>query len=153
MLLLIVLFLLWFYTTSQWNVYGALQETAQDVQDAQMASSPSHESSKLELDTLPKRYWQPTYPGEQPVFTTDECRFTYDMPRLKHTDLNPLQFQQSLRMGRTNLIEPLNSRKNMAQFLNIGVRTKRDVYTQPTDDISNICENVKAGVLPKYVNY
>jgi len=135
---------------------GELAAVAQRVEDAAVAAAtpapPSFEP--LALDVLPQKYWQPVFPGCQPVFTDKRCDYSYPEPRLWVTDLDDLQYARSLEQGRVNMIEPLEARQAMAQLLSIGVRTRRDVYTQasPANDIAaqSTCAQLKSRS-PAYV--
>ena len=118
-----------------------LAEVAQRVEDfADAAAFPAPpQFEPLSLDVLPQRYWEPVFPGCAPVFTDKRCDFFHPTPRLWVTDMDQLRYERSLEVGRVNLIEPLNARQAIAQLLSIGVRSRRDVYTQATaaNDISS----------------
>ena len=129
---------------------------AQEVEDAQVAaaSPAAPQFEPLALDVLPEKYWQPVFQGCQSAFTEKRCNYTFPMPRLWSPSLNDLQFARSLEQGRVNMIEPLGARQALAQLLTLGVRTRRDVYTQatPANDIAaqSICAQLKSQS-PSYV--
>lgn len=135
---------------------GVLQQIAQKVErDVVLAASPDPPRFEpLSLDVLPQKYWQPVFSGCQSTFTDERCDFSYPTPRLWVPNLNELQYARSLEQGRTNLIEPLEARQAMAQLLSLGVRTRRDVYTQatPANDIAaqSPCAHLKQQS-PSYV--
>lgn len=120
---------------------GSLAEVAQRVEEgvAAAASPAPPQFEPLSLDVLPQKYWEPVYPGCAPVFTEKRCDYFYPTPRLWITDLDQLQYARSLEQGRENMIEPVKARQALAQLLSIGVRTRRDVYTQasPANDIAS----------------
>lgn len=120
---------------------GTLAEAAQRVEDSVVsAASPAPpQFEPLALDVLPQKYWEPVYSGYAPVFTEKRCDFFQPTPRLWVTDLNQLQYARSLEQGRVNMIEPLKARQALAQLLSVGVRTRRDLYTQasPANDIAS----------------
>jgi hypothetical protein len=76
------------------------------------------------------------------------------MPRIWSPSLNDLQFARSLEQGRVNMIEPARARQALAQLLTLGVRARRDVYTQatPANDIAaqSVCAQLKSQS-PQYV--
>lgn len=135
---------------------STLAELAQKAEElsvkAAVPAPPQFEP--LSLDVLPQKYWQPTFPGCQPVFTDAQCDYFYPTPRLWAPDLQQLQYARSLEQGRVNLIEPLRARQALAQLLSIGVRTRKDVYTQasPSNDIAsqNVCAKL-ASATPTHV--
>lgn len=116
---------------------GVAQKVEEQVVAASSPSPPNYEP--LALDVLPQKYWQPVFLGCQSTFTNERCDFSYPTPRLWVPNLNELQYARSLEQGRTNLIEPLEARQALAQLLSVGVRRKRDVYTQatPANDIAS----------------
>ena len=120
---------------------SALQKAAQEIETAGvLAASPEAPRFKpLALDVLPQKYWQPVFAGCQSTFTDQRCDFSYPTPRLWVPTLDELLYARSLEQGRVNLIEPLEARQGLAQLLSVGVRTKRDVYTQahPANDIAS----------------
>jgi hypothetical protein len=122
------------------------------VADAASPAPPQFEP--LSLDVLPQKYWEPVYPGCAPVFTEKRCDFFQPTPRLWVTDLDQLRYARSLEQGRVNMIEPLKARQALAQFLSVGVRTRRDVYTQasPANDVASQskCAQLKTQT-PAYV--
>ena len=134
------------------SVGNVAQEIEQLSVEAAVPAPPKFEP--LALDVLPQKYWQPTFPGCQSTFTDARCDYYYPTPRLWVPDLQQLQYARSLEQGRTNLIEPLRARQALAQLLSIGVRTRKDVYTQasPSNDIAsqNVCAKL-ASATPSYV--
>ena len=120
---------------------GPLQQAAQQVEShAVVAASPKPPRFEpLSLDVLPQKYWQPVFSGCQSTFTDKQCDFSYPTPRLWVPTLNELQYARSLDQGQVNLIEPMQARQALAQLLTIGVRTRKDVYTQasPANDIAS----------------
>lgn len=135
---------------------GALATVAQAVEDqAVAAASPAPPVFEpLALDVLPQKYWQPVFSGCQSVFTDKRCDYSFPTPRLWVTDLDELQYARSLVQGRENMIEPLRARQALAQLQSVGVRARRDVYTQatPANDIASQspCATLKAKS-PEYV--
>jgi hypothetical protein len=135
---------------------GRLGRVAQRVEDAQVAaaSPAAPQFEPLALDVLPQKYWQPVFPGCQSTFTEERCNYTFPMPRIWSPSLNDLQFARSLEQGRVNMIEPARARQALAQLLTLGVRARRDVYTQatPANDIAaqSVCAQLKSQS-PQYV--
>lgn len=118
-----------------------LQNVAQKVErSAVLAASPDPPRFEpLSLDVLPQKYWQPVFSGCQSTFTDERCDFSFPTPRLWVPTLNELQYARSLEQNRTNLIEPMEARQALTQLLSLGVRTRKDVYTQasPANDIAS----------------
>ena len=127
-----------------------LARAAQEVEDAQVAaaSPAAPQFEPLALDVLPEKYWQPVFQGCQSVFTEKRCSYTFPTPRLWSPSLDDLQFARSLQQGRVNMIEPLGARQALAQLLTLGVRARRDVYTQatPANDVAaqSVCAQLKS---------
>ncbi len=135
------------------STLGNLAQTIEQLSvEAAVPAPPQFEP--LSLDVLPQKYWQPTFPGCQPVFTDAHCDYFYPTPRLWAPDLQQLQYARSLEQGRVNLIEPMRARQALAQLLSIGVRTRKDVYTQASasNDIAsqNVCAKL-ASATPTHV--
>lgn len=136
--------------------FDELGRIAQRVEEqSAKASAPlPPQFEPIALDVLPQKYWQPVFEGCQPVFTDARCDASFPTPRLFVTDLNELQYARNLEMGRVNMIEPQRARQAMAQLLSIGVRSRRDIYTQasPANDIpsQSVCAMLKNGS-PPYV--
>jgi hypothetical protein len=127
-----------------------LARAAQEVEDAQVAaaSPAAPQFEPLALDVLPEKYWQPVFQGCQSTFTEKRCSYAFPTPRLWSPSLDDLQFARSLQQGRANMIEPLSARQALAQLLTLGVRTRRDVYTQatPANDVAaqSVCAQLKS---------
>lgn len=111
---------------------GELQQAAQKVETQAVSAAgpnPPH-FEPLSLDILPQKYWQPVFSGCQSTFTDERCNFSPPVPRIWVPNLNELRYARTLEQGRTNLIEPMEARQALAQLLMLGVRTRKDVYTQ-----------------------
>ena len=117
-----------------------LARVAQRVETAAVAvATPAPpQFEPLSMEFLPDRYWQPVFPGCQSVFTDTHCDLSYPTPRLGDTDLDELHYARSQAQGRANMVEPMRARQAMVQFLSVGVRARRDVYTQarPANDVA-----------------
>jgi hypothetical protein len=143
-------------TTVPASPTSKLAVLAQEVEDkAVAAATPAPpQFEPLALDVLPQKYWQPVFPGCQSVFTDTQCDYSYPAPRIWAPDLDQLQYARSLEQGRVNMIEPLRARQALLQLLSVGVRSKRDVYTQATlaNDVGaqNVCAQLKSQS-PAYV--
>ena len=135
---------------------GELGRIAQQVEEQSAAAAaplpPRFEP--ISLDVLPQKYWQPVFSGCQPVFTDARCDVSYPMPRLFVTDLDELRYARQMDLGRVNVIEPQRARQAMQQLLSIGVRSRKDVYTQASsaNDIpsQSVCAQLK-NQSPAYV--
>ena len=136
-----------------------MQEIASDVErqavKAAVCSPPDFEP--LSMDLLPEQYWQPVFQNCPPTFTTvASCDYFKPTPRLCKFDMNELIFSRALQNGQVNVSEPLEARQAFTQLLTLGVRSRKDVYTQssPANDIasSSACAQMKRSP-PDFVDF
>jgi hypothetical protein len=136
------------------KISGHPKQTLQSVADAveeyavaaALPNAPEFEA--LSIDALPQKYWQPTFQGCAPVYTSVKgCSYAHPTPRLQVKDIDEVMFERSLERGRTNMVEPIGARQAMAQLLTMGVRSRKDVYTRasPSNDIGpqSICAQLR----------
>lgn len=146
------------YGDSQVDECNDLEEIVQNADAASVAAASPNppQFEAINLDMLPHKYWQPTYVGCAPAFSDQICPYYYPTPRLWKTDLNALMYERSRQNAFENMVEPIEARQSMTQFLSLGFRSRKDVYTQPSKAndpvVGNICASL-ARETPQYVNF